>query len=99
MAHATCASSSFQSRRQRFAASSSSIVFSAGTSTSRTSTVPTAAAALRAGLRNRGAWEIPVDGWMTSPICGTQWTGDLAASQTRSWFNFNWQATWHVIER
>ena len=52
---------------------------------------------LRAGLRNRGAWEIPVDGWMTSPICGTQWTGDLAANQTRSWFTFNWPATWHVI--
>jgi hypothetical protein len=52
---------------------------------------------LRAGLRNRGAWEIPVDGWMTNPICGTQWTGQLAANQTGRWFTFGWPATWHVI--
>ena len=26
---------------------------------------------LRAGTRNRGVWEIPVDGWMTAPdLCG-----------------------------
>ena len=52
---------------------------------------------LRAGLRNRGAWEVPVDGWMTTPICGTQWTGTLAANQTQRWFTFNWPAVWHVI--
>jgi hypothetical protein len=52
---------------------------------------------LRAGTRNRGAWEIPVDGWMTEPICGRQWTGSLAAGETQRWFTFNWPATWHVI--
>jgi hypothetical protein len=52
---------------------------------------------LRAGLRNRGAWEIAVDGAMTSPACGVQWTGSLAANQTQSWFTFNWPATWHVV--
>jgi hypothetical protein len=52
---------------------------------------------LRAGMRNRGVWEIPVDGWTTSPICGTQWTGSLAADETRRWFTFGWPATWHVV--
>jgi hypothetical protein len=52
---------------------------------------------LRAGTRNRGVWEIPVDGWMTQPICGVQWTGSLSGNQTRRWFTFNWPATWHVI--
>jgi len=52
---------------------------------------------LRAGTRNRGVWEIPVDGWMTTPICGVQWTGSLAANQTQRWFTFNWPATWHMI--
>lgn len=52
---------------------------------------------LRAGTRNRGVWEIPVDGWMTRPICGRQWTGTLAGNQTRRWFTFNWPATWHVV--
>jgi hypothetical protein len=52
---------------------------------------------LRAGTRNRGVWEIPVDGWMTTPICGTQWTGSLTANQTQRWFTFNWPATWHVV--
>jgi hypothetical protein len=52
---------------------------------------------LRAGTRNRGIWEIPVDGWMTQPLCGVQWTGSLAANETRRWFTFNWPATWHVI--
>jgi hypothetical protein len=52
---------------------------------------------LRAGLRNRGAWEVPVDGWMTTPICGTQWTGTLAANQTQRWFTFNWPAVWHIV--
>ena len=52
---------------------------------------------LRAGTRNRGVWEIPVDGWMTQPACGVQWTGSLAANETRRWFTFNWPATWHVV--
>jgi hypothetical protein len=52
---------------------------------------------LRAGLRSRGAWEIPVDGWMTEPVCATQWTGELAGNETQSWFSFDWPATWHVI--
>jgi hypothetical protein len=52
---------------------------------------------LRAGTRNRGVWEIPVDGWMTVPVCGVQWTGSLNANQTQRWFTFNWPATWHVI--
>jgi len=52
---------------------------------------------LRAGTRNRGVWEIPVDGWMTRPVCGTQWTGQLAGNQTMRWFTFNWPATWHVF--
>jgi len=52
---------------------------------------------LRAGTRSRGVWEIPVDGWLTAPICGTQWTGSLAPNQTQSWFTFNWPATWHMI--
>jgi hypothetical protein len=52
---------------------------------------------LRAGTRNRGMWEIPVDGWMTQPVCGVQWTGSLAANETRRWFTFGWPATWHIV--
>ncbi|WP_250285044.1 MULTISPECIES: WD40/YVTN/BNR-like repeat-containing protein [unclassified Frankia] len=52
---------------------------------------------LRAGTRNRGVWEIPVDGWMTQPWCGVQWTGTLAANASSRWFTFNWPATWHVL--
>ncbi|MBI1277815.1 MAG: hypothetical protein GC179_06780 [Anaerolineaceae bacterium] len=52
---------------------------------------------LRAGTRNRGVWEIPVDGWMTQPICGVQWTGHLLANQTKRWFTWGWPATWHMI--
>jgi len=52
---------------------------------------------LRAGMRNRGVWEIPVDGWMTSPICGVQWNGTLNPNETKKWFTFNWPATWHII--
>ena len=55
------------------------------------------AGVLRAGTRNRGVWQIPVDGWLSDPICGTQWTGDLAANQTKRWFTFQWPATWHVV--
>ena len=52
---------------------------------------------LRAGLRNRGVWEIPVDGWMTQPACATQWNGTLAPNQSQRWFTWGWPATWHVI--
>jgi hypothetical protein len=52
---------------------------------------------LRAGTRNRGVWEIPVDGWMTQPVCGVQWTGSLAGNETRRWFTWGWPATWHVV--
>ncbi len=52
---------------------------------------------LRAGTRNRGVWEIPVDGWMTAPTCATQFTGSLAPNQTQRWFTFNWPATWHMV--
>lgn len=52
---------------------------------------------LRAGTRNRGTWELPVDGWLTNPICGVQWNGTLAANSNARWFTFNWPATWHVI--
>jgi hypothetical protein len=52
---------------------------------------------LRAGTRNRGIWEIPVDGWMIAPVCGVQFQGSLTANQTQRWFTFNWPATWHVI--
>ena len=36
-------------------------------------------------------------GWMTQPLCGVQWTGNLTANQSRRWFTFNWPATWHMI--
>ncbi|HKH14088.1 MAG TPA: hypothetical protein VKA47_05470, partial [Solirubrobacterales bacterium] len=52
---------------------------------------------LRAGTRNRGVWEIPVDGWLTQPICGRQFTGSLPGSAQQRWFTFNWPATWHVV--
>jgi hypothetical protein len=52
---------------------------------------------LRAGTRNRGVWEIPVDGWMTSPVSGVQWTGHLDPNQSMKWFTFNWPATWHIV--
>ena len=52
---------------------------------------------LRAGTRNRGAWEIPVDGWLTQPICGVQFTGTLPAGSQQKWYTFNWPATWHVF--
>jgi hypothetical protein len=52
---------------------------------------------LRAGTRNRGLWEIPVDGWMTQPVCGVQWTGTLAGNATGRWFTYGWPATWHVL--
>lgn len=52
---------------------------------------------LRAGTRNRGAWEIPVDGWITQPLCGVQFTGSLAGGQSGRWFTYGWPATWNVV--
>lgn len=52
---------------------------------------------LRAGTRNRGAWEIDVDGALPVPRVGTQWTGQLAGNETRRWFTFRWPAVWHVL--
>ena len=52
---------------------------------------------LRAGTRSRGVWEIDVDGVLSQPICGVQFTGSLAANQTGRWFTFGWPATWHMI--
>jgi hypothetical protein len=51
---------------------------------------------LRAGTRNRGVWELEVDG-PSAPWCGVQWHGQLGANQTITWFTFNWPASWHVI--
>ena len=52
---------------------------------------------LRAATRSRGVWEIPVDGWMTQPICGVQWSGRLEGNQTREWRTHSWPATWTVV--
>ena len=52
---------------------------------------------LRVALRNRGVWEIPVDGPLTAPILGVQWNGTLNPNQTQTWFTFNWPATWHML--
>jgi len=52
---------------------------------------------LRAGTRNRGVWELPVDGDLKAPICGVQWTGTIPAGATQRWFTYNWPATWHLI--
>ena len=52
---------------------------------------------LRVALRNRGVWEIPVDGWLANPVCGVQWNGSLTPNQTQTWFTFNWPATWHML--
>jgi len=52
---------------------------------------------LRAATRSRGLWEIPVDGWLTRPVCGVQFTGTLAPNGSGRWFTFNWPATWHVV--
>ena len=52
---------------------------------------------LRVALRNRGVWEIPVDGPLAAPVCGVQWNGTLNPNQTQTWFTFNWPATWHML--
>jgi hypothetical protein len=52
---------------------------------------------LRAATRNRGVWQIPVDGWMTQPVCGVQWTGSLAGNASGRWFTWGWPATWHMV--
>jgi photosystem II stability/assembly factor-like uncharacterized protein len=52
---------------------------------------------LRAALRNRGAWEIQVDGPLTEPICATQFEGILNPNETRRWFSHSWPSTWHMV--
>ena len=52
---------------------------------------------LRVALRNRGVWQIPVDGALSAPVCGLQFNGTLTPNQTQSWFTFNWPATWHML--
>lgn len=52
---------------------------------------------LRAGTRNRGAWEIPVDGWLEQPVLGTQFSGTLGSQASGRWFSWGWPATWHVL--
>ncbi|MFF1870149.1 hypothetical protein [Kitasatospora herbaricolor] len=52
---------------------------------------------LRAGLRSRGVWEIPVDGWMTDPVCGVQWSATLAANASQRYFTWGWPAPWNVV--
>jgi hypothetical protein len=52
---------------------------------------------LRCGTRNRGVWEVAVDGWQQAPVCGTQFTGTVPANGEQRWFTFNWPATWHVV--
>jgi len=52
---------------------------------------------LRVGTRNRGAWEIPVNGDLSKPRCGRQFIGSLGPNKTGRWFTFRWPATWHVI--
>lgn len=51
---------------------------------------------LRCATRNRGVWQIPVDGRLQNPICGVQWRGSLPAGATNRWFTYNWPATWTV---
>ena len=52
---------------------------------------------LRVGTRNRGVWQVPVDGWMSTPALGTQFTGSLGPGASGRWFTFNWPATWHMV--
>lgn len=52
---------------------------------------------LRVATRNRGVWEIPVDGWLQNPLCATLWTETLAGNATQRWFATDIPATWHVI--
>ncbi len=52
---------------------------------------------LRVALRNRGVWEIPIDGWLTNPICNTQFEATLAPNETKKWFSHSWPATWHMV--
>jgi photosystem II stability/assembly factor-like uncharacterized protein len=52
---------------------------------------------LRVGLRNRGVWEIPVDGWLPNPACGVQWNATLEPEQTKTWYTYDWPATWNIL--
>jgi photosystem II stability/assembly factor-like uncharacterized protein len=52
---------------------------------------------LRAGTRNRGAWEIPVDGWQTEPECSVHRTASLNANETNRCGTGRFPTTWHVV--
>jgi len=41
--------------------------------------------------------EAPRQGSFPGAICGTQWTGTVAANAERQWFTLHWPATWHVV--
>jgi len=46
----------------------------------------------RPDLRQMIAYALRTNAWT-----GVQFTGSLAAGQTRRWFTFNWPAHWHVL--
>lgn len=52
---------------------------------------------LRAGTRNRGVWEIPVDGWPTEPVCSVHRTGRLAGNESARCGCGRFPITWHMI--
>jgi len=53
---------------------------------------------LRVGTRNRGVWEIAVDGATTpeQPLSGVQFSASIAANKTKRWSSPNWPAAWQV---
>ncbi|HEV2746477.1 MAG TPA: hypothetical protein VGW34_04170 [Allosphingosinicella sp.] len=53
---------------------------------------------LRVGTRNRGVWEIPVDGASTEQsLFGVQFSASIPANSTRRWSSPNWPASWQVF--
>jgi hypothetical protein len=51
----------------------------------------------RIGRRPNLRQLIPMATQAVTPWTGVQFTGSLAARQTRCWFTFNWPAHWHVV--
>ena len=51
-------------------------------------------AVCRAALRRQLAPHLPA---FSGPTVGTQFTGNLAANETRRWFTYDWPACWHVV--
>jgi hypothetical protein len=51
----------------------------------------------RIGRRPNLRQLIPMATQAVTPWTGVQFTGSLAANQTRCWFTFNWPAHWHVV--